>query len=295
MRLDPYFFIGEAVNSIRANLLMNITAATTTFVCLLILGVSLVLGAHVRGVISSVEEDVGVSAFFPLEATSEDMEQMTREAESYPEVREADFVSEAEAVEEFRRDYREQPEIYAGVETGDLPASLELKLHDPEDAGAVAVKLEKQGFLAEDIRYPQRTINQLNEIAGYVVWGLRGATALFLVSSVLLISNAIRLSIFARRDEIEVMKLVGATDGFVRTPFLLEGLAQGVFGAFLAAVAVIWLNHLFVGWAGDNLPLILPISSDAVNAPLVLLILVSVGAGIGVVGSFVSVRRFLKV
>jgi cell division transport system permease protein len=126
-----------------------------------------------------------------------------------------------------------------------------------------------------------------------MIWGLYGATILFLISSVLLISNAIRLSIFARRKEIEVMKLVGASDSFVRTPFVFEGMVQGLIGAGLAALVVIWLNFLFIDWSRDALPFV-PISGDAVNTILVLLTLVVVGVVIGVVGSFLSVTRFLR-
>ena len=126
-----------------------------------------------------------------------------------------------------------------------------------------------------------------------VIWGLYGATLLFLGASVLLISNAIRLSILARRKEIEVMKLVGASDGFVRTPFVLEGLLQGLLGSALAGLAVIWINYLFVEWAHDALPFV-PISTAAINSPVLLLILVAVGVAIGVIGSFLSVTRFLR-
>ena len=126
-----------------------------------------------------------------------------------------------------------------------------------------------------------------------MIWGLYGATILFLISSVLLISNAIRLSIFARRKEIEVMKLVGASDSFVRTPFVFEGMVQGLIGAGLAALTVIWINFLFIDWARDQLPFV-PISADAVNTILLLLVLVAVGVAIGVVGSFLSVTRFLR-
>ena len=90
------------------------------------------------------------------------------------------------------------------------------------------------------------------------------------------------------------MKLVGASDGFVRTPFVFEGLLQGLIGAGLAAIVVIWLNYLFVEWSQASLPFV-PISAGAVNTPLVLLVLVAVGAAIGILGSFLSVTRFLKV
>jgi cell division transport system permease protein len=114
-----------------------------------------------------------------------------------------------------------------------------------------------------------------------------------LVAALLLILNAIRMAMFARRREIEVMKLVGASDGFVRTPFVLEGLLQGVVGSTLAALAVIWVNYLFVEWAHNALPFV-PISANAVTAPFLILLLVAVGVAIGVIGSFLSVTRYLR-
>jgi cell division transport system permease protein len=118
----------------------------------------------------------------------------------------------------------------------------------------VAAKLKQEGFTEDDLSYPQQTIDRLSSVTSVVIWGLYGATLLFLVASVLFISNAIRLSIFARRKEIEVMKLVGTSDGFVRTPFVFEGLLQGLAGSTLAALAAIWINYLFVEWAHKPYP-----------------------------------------
>ena len=200
-----------------------------------------------------------------------------------------------EAFERFRETFKDNPEIYRGIGEDVLPASLEIRLEDPSMADRVAERLQgEEGIGEEDLNYPRQTIDRLNTVTGYMVWGLYGATALFLIASVLLISNAIRLSIFARRKEIEVMKLVGASDGFVRWPFVFEGLLQGLVGAGLAAIVVVWLNFLFVDWARDALPFV-PISSGAVDTLFVLLVLVAVGVAIGVVGSFLSVTRFLKV
>jgi cell division transport system permease protein len=152
---------------------------------------------------------------------------------------------------------------------------------------------QEEGFTEEDLSYPQQTIDRLNSVTSVVIWGLYGATLLFLIASVLLISNAIRLSIFARRKEIEVMKLVGASDGFVRTPFVFEGLLQGFVGSVLAGLTVIWINFLFVDWAHNALPFV-PISTAAVSTAFLLLMLIAVGAAIGVIGSFLSVTRFLR-
>jgi len=292
MRFNLGFFLGEAVKNIRLNLLMSITAVTTTFICILVFGLGLLVSDHIQGVIGSVREDVSVEVF-PPNATSKQIDALAREVEGWPEVSEVTKVSEEEAFAEFKDQFKDQPDLYEDLDQGVLPASVQIQLKDPDSANAVAEKLKQDGFSEDDLSYPQQTIERLNSVTSVVIWGLYGATLLFLVASLLLISNAIRLSIFARRKEIEVMKLVGASDSFVRTPFVLEGLLQGLVGAGLAALVVIWINFLFVDWSHNALPFV-PITNDAVNAPFLLLVLVAVGAGIGVVGSFLSVTRFLR-
>ena len=294
MRFNFGFFLREALKNIRLNLLMSITAITTTFICILVLGVGLLVSSHVEGIIGSVREDVSVEAFFPTDASQQEIDKVRSAVEGYPEVASVNYVSKEEALAAFKDTFRDKPELYENLEPGVLPASLQIQLTDPAQADEVAQRLkQEQGFTDDDLSYPQQTIERLNKVTSYMIFGLYGATILFLISSVLLISNAIRLSIFARRKEIEVMKLVGASDGFVRTPFVFEGLVEGLIGAGLAALTVIWINFLFVDWSRDALPFV-PISSDAVNTLFLLAVLVAVGVAIGVVGSFLSVTRFLR-
>jgi cell division transport system permease protein len=252
----------------------------------------MLVSGHVEGIIRQVGQDVAITAFFPDDASQETIDEVRGSVEGYPEVREVTYVSKEEALSRFREMMADQPEVFEGINSDILPASLEIQLNDSRDSNAVATKLQGEGFAAGEISYPQRTIDQLNEVTGYIVWALRGATILFFVASVLLIFNTVRLSIFARRKEIEVMKLVGASDGFVRTPFVLEGLVQGLIGATLAALLVAWINATFLGWAQERL---ITVSSEAVNIPLVLLALILAGTTIGILASFFSVRRFLKV
>jgi cell division transport system permease protein len=292
MRIRPGFFLAEALKNLRLNPLMSITAVTTTFICILVFGLGLLVSAHIQGIIDSVREDVSVEAFMP-NSTRKDVVALVKQVEEWPEVANATRVSEEQAFAEFKDKFEDQPDLYQDLETGVFPPSVQIQLEDPDSAGAVAARLKDQGFTERNLSYPQQTIDRLNSITSYVIWGLYGATLLFLVASVLLISNAIRLSIFARRKEIEVMKLVGASDGFVRTPFVFEGLLQAFAGATLAAFAVIWINLLFVDWSHDALPYV-PISSDALNAFSTLLVLIAVGVAIGVIGSFLSVTRFLR-
>lgn len=293
MKFNFAFFLREAMNNIRRNLLMAITAITTTFICILVLGVGLLVSSHVEGIVGSVREDVTVEAFLPPDATDERVDEIRTAIEGYPEVSSVNYVSEEEALDKFRETFEDQPEIYENLDAGVLPASFQLQLEDPALADRVADRLKDEGFEEENLSYPQQTIERLDAVTSYTIWGLYGATILFLISSVLLISNAIRLSIFARRNEIEVMKLVGASDSFVRAPFVFEGMVQGLIGAGLAALVVIWLNFLFVDWSREALPFV-PISSAAVDTVLLVLVLVGTGVLIGVIGSFLSVTRFLR-
>jgi cell division transport system permease protein len=292
MRVNLGFFLSEALKNIRLNVLMTITAVTTTFICILVFGLGLLVSAHIQGMIVAVREDVSVEAFMP-NATSGELDVLANKVEGWPEVFKATEVTEEQAFAEFKDKFSDQPELYQALDQGVFPASVQIQLKDPDAANDVAAKLKQEGFTEDDLSYPQQTIDRLSSVTSVVIWGLYGATLLFLVASVLFISNAIRLSIFARRKEIEVMKLVGASDGFVRTPFVFEGLLQGLVGSTLAALAVIWINYLFVEWAHNALPFV-PISANAVNAPFLTLLLLALGVSIGVIGSFLSVTRYLK-
>ena len=294
MKFSPGLFIREAVKNIRLNLLMSLTAATTTFICILILGLGLMVSAHILSIINSVNQDVTIQAFFDPGTSQKKMDETKKSVEGYPEVSSVTFVSQKDALARFKKDFQSQPGAYKDIGSDTLPASLELRLKDLGKADAVTKKLEAAGFTQRNLESPRDTIQKLNTLTRWIGIGTLVATLFFLVASVLLISNTIRLSIFSRRKEIEVMKLVGASDGFVRTPFVLEGLVQGLIGAGFAALAVIWLNSIFVNWSENSLAFI-PISGSSVNAFLVVLALMAVGALIGILGSFVSVTRFLKV
>jgi cell division transport system permease protein len=287
------FFLREAFKNLRLNALMSATAITTTAICILILGAGMLISAHVQGALFRVSQDVEINAFFPEDVSNEEIEQAQSTVEGYPEVKEVAYISKDDALERYKEIFAESPDLYEGLSADALPASLEVQLNDSGNSDAVASKLEAEGTF-EDLRYPQQTIERVNEFLGYITWAMRGATALFLVASVLLIFNTIRLSIFARRKEIEVMKLVGASDSFVRTPFVLEGLVQGLIGAAIAALIVLWANFAFVSWAQEQVPYF-AVSSGAVNLPFVLLVLLAVGISVGVIGSYLSVRRFMKI
>src|SRR5215208_1771618 len=159
MRSNWGFFLGEAFKNLRLNLLMSATAMTTTAVCVLVLGVGILVSAHVEGIIRQVGQDVAITAFFPDNVSQEQIAQARRSVEAYPEVSKVTYVSKEEALSRFKEMMADQPEIFEGINSDVLPASLEIQLNDSRDSNAVATKLKGEGFAEGEISYPQRTID----------------------------------------------------------------------------------------------------------------------------------------
>src|SRR4051812_40617407 len=153
------FFLAEAFKNLRLNLLMSVTAITTTAVCVLILGMALLVNAHVEGIIHNVGRDVAITAFFPEDISQKKIDKIVSSVESYPEVYESTYVSKEEALERFRETFADQPDIAHSISSDVLPASLEIQLNNSADSTAVADKLRTEGFEDDEIRYPQQTVD----------------------------------------------------------------------------------------------------------------------------------------
>src|SRR4028118_1918887 len=160
MRFNLGFFLVEAFRNIRLNLLMSITAVTTTFICILVFGVGLLVSEHVEGVIGSVREDVSVEVFMPGRG-GEEVAALGEKAGGWEEVASVERISEEQALAAFKDTFREQPELYENLDRGVLPASLQIQLTNPDQADEVAGKLKAEGFSEENLSYPQQTLERL--------------------------------------------------------------------------------------------------------------------------------------
>jgi cell division transport system permease protein len=200
-----------------------------------------------------------------------------------------DFVSRDEALRRMEQRY---PEFTQGLTSNPLPASLEVTPRSPDDLEAIAATVGPQVAGVDEVTYGKTKADRIREISRIVEIVFLAASVILLAAATILIANTIRLSIFARRREIEGMKLVGATNWFVRGPFMLEGLSCG----FLGSVAAVVL--LFIG-REVALPRVLPdVGANDVRAwsfEVIALILVGVGLALGDAGSGFTIRRFLRV
>jgi cell division transport system permease protein len=289
--------LAEAWRSLFASVSTTIAATMTVLIGMFLLGLIIALGTWVVSWSNHVKKDLVVHVFFCTEiqcgreASVKEINAVATKLNADPRVKKIKFVSKAEALEEMKR---RTPELVKGLTSNPLPPKYEVTPVRAESVEAIARSIEQPlPTGVEKVNFGKKTANRILRVAK-VIWFVFLAGVLVLVSaSALLIANTIRLSIFSRRREIEVMKLVGATNWFVRGPFMLEGLACGFFGALAAVILLVLGKEL-------ALPSILPrfdVSSDvhALSFPLTALIVIGVGLLLGAAGSGLTIRRFLKV
>jgi cell division transport system permease protein len=290
--LRAKLFVGEAIGSIRANLSTTVAATMTVLIGMFLLGLFIALFSWVNSWTDHVRQDVQLRVFLVEEADTAQINAVRNRLASFPEAGNVVFVSKEQAWDEMQQKY---PELTENAAFNPLPPAFEVTPKDADQVGALAARLEPLPPGVESIDYAEKKTERIISVTNVIKYIFLLGSIILLAASTILIANTIRLSIFSRRREIEVMKLVGASNWFVRGPFMLEGLICGLIGA-IAAVILLVLAKEFA------LPVIegrsSAFSEDDVHAlafPLVALILVVVSLVIGAAGSGITLRRFLRV
>jgi cell division transport system permease protein len=288
MRVKLLF--SESLRSLGANLSTTIAATMTVLIGMFLLGLFIALGSWVVSWSDHVKRELLVKVFFEQDAGTKHFNAVGTQLANDPRVKDYAFVTKADALERMRKQF---PELTANLPSNPLPASWEITPNRAEDVEAIANSLQPAPAGVEKVTYGKQTADRILRVARVIEIVFLAAVLVLLAASTLLIANTIRLSIFSRRREIEVMKLVGATNWFVRGPFMLEGLICGLVGSAVAIVLLLLGKEL-------ALPAILgriESSSDveALAFSLNAVILLGVGLTIGALGSGLTMRRFLKV
>jgi len=287
------YVVRETAGNLRRNLLMTAAAILTVFVSLFLVGAALLLRQGVSKATLQWRGGVELSVFMNADAAPNQIDAVRRSLEQMPEVRRFSFVDQAAAFQEFQRMFAGQPDLVESIEAADLPPSFRVVPDRAEFVDAVGQRFEESAGVFE-VAYAKEEIDSLLKVTRVLQIGIGAAAIVLLLSAALLILNTIQMAIFARRREVAVMKLVGATNWFIRVPFMLEGMLQGLLGAAAAVGVVAVVRNLLAGAVGSNLfgNQLLPRSSDVVGTGLFVLV---TGALIGTVGSAFAVRRFLEV
>ena len=288
------YFLSETITNLKRNLLMTVAAISTVAISLLLLGGVQILGMVVNNVTLSWEAKVEVSAYFRDNAQPSEIEGITGDVQAMPEVEEVFFVSKEQAFEEYKKIYEDQPQFYENLPEDSLPASLRIKLTDAAYADQVKGAIEGAPGV-DDVRdggLVLRRLLQVNSLLRTITFAM---SVILLVAAAALIANTIRLAIYARRDEIGIMKLVGATNWFIRIPFLFEGVFAAFVGAIIASLIVVGAQWAVFKSLGEQITFLGPVFSFSTGEIVsVLGILFAVGCGIGLIGSGLALRRFLE-
>jgi len=293
MALRVGYFVGETVSNLRRNLLLTLAAISTVAISLLLLGVVMVGGQVLARMVSSWEGKVELNVFLRDEITPEQNKDLSTELSGMPEVKKIYFESKEKAFNEYKRMFKDSPAITENVDPEALPASYRIKLNDPKRAEAVASRLRGRPGV-DEVTFGGETMKRLLKFTDVIKTILVVGIGLTLVAAVLLIANTIRLGIYARRKEIGIMKLVGATNWFIRVPFIFEGMFQAALGAVVAA-GLIYAGKLFGLDRIQQAILFLPMTVGSGTVLKIFLVLLGVGVAIGAMGSSLALRRFLEV
>jgi cell division transport system permease protein len=283
-------FLGEAARSLTTNVSTTIAATLTVLIAMFLFGLVVALGSWVNSYTGKVKEGVVVKVFFDQTASEQQLDAVRARLVADPDVKSVDLVTKEEALNIMRR---RAPELTRNLTSNPFGHAFTVIPKDADQVSVVADRLEPVPAGVDNVTYEEETTERVLLVAKVLGIIILTGSLLLLVASTILIANTIRLSIYARRREIEVMKLVGATNWFVRGPFMLEGVICGLVGSLVAVVLLLVAKQV----ALDAIPVLdrARHDADALAFPLTALILIGLSLLIGAAGSGVTLRRFLRV
>ena len=299
------YFFRESLTGFKRNLSTALGSIITIFLSLLIIGIFCICGVIINNVVTSVENQVSITAYVADDASEQDIHAVEQYIQELPGVESVDFTTKDQALENFTNSMTSNPDIVAQLDgENPLPASIDVNLSEAQSVSDIANRiLENETFVkicdnpddpSDSLQYGQKTVDKLFSLTNAIRYIGIGLIVVLVHIAFIFINNTIRLAILARRKEIAIMRLVGASNGFIRGPFLAEGALHAIIGALLA-IGVIELIRLFA------LPRItaalpwLPINVDPVTFVLIYVALLCAGLVIGLLGSVFAMRRYLKV
>jgi cell division transport system permease protein len=290
-RLDYYF--RETVSGIRRNGLVAFAAVATVFISLFLFGGAQLINKQVGLVVNQQIERVEVTVYLLDSITPAELQNLQTRLDNMPEVANARYETKAQAYAHAKELFKNQPDVIKNVSPDTFPASFRVKLRDPEhDFDAIKAQLQGQPGV-EQIQDNRAILKRLFAVANVLKNGAYLASAVMLLSSIALIGNTVRMAVFARRKEIGIMRLVGATNMFIRVPFLIEALVEGLIGALLAIASLAVLLNTFFRDFHSTLIFIPQVGPGVLWSVVPFIVLGGVLAA--VLASLLAMRRFLEV
>jgi cell division transport system permease protein len=288
------FFLREALRAMRRNAAPTFAALATVVVTMLVLGVFIPAVEVTNNAANTVRSRLIIDVYMKNTSTGADATRVQKELQAVRHVKSVQFVSKAQA---YAQQSAQNPSAYALLGYNPLPDTFHVLPDDPANVLTIRSALTPGGGALDpsiqSVSNKKDYTKKALELTSAVKYGGLAFAGLLTLASILLIANTIRLSLYARRREVEVMKLVGATDWFIRWPFVIEGIVVGAVGAVVAVVVlgitkVALLDPLFSGWS-------LVGGIRTIAFPALIAILLAAGVAVSALGSGISLRRFLRV
>ena len=288
------YFVKETYKSIRRNGFMSFASISTVAVSLLVLGMFLMIFLNTNNLAQYLESQVQVSVYMQDSATAKELASVKDKLTKMPGVVKVTQVSKQQALERFKKRLGDQQQLLSSLgKENPFPNSFEIQVDSPE---RIKVLTPQIGQLpkVETAKFGQEVVEHLFQLTKILRFGGIILVVFLAMATLFIISNTIRLTVFARRKEVIIMKYVGATDWFIRWPFLLEGMTLGFCGA---VVASLFINSIYSGLL-ERIHATLAFLPLLPTYPLLLYVdvfLLVAGTGIGALGSYISLRKFLRV
>ena len=289
------YFLRKALGNIWTNPFLSLVTLSTIAISMLILGLFSLIYLNIQQSLHQMGGELQITAYLQETISPDKANVLRSKVADWPEVESITYISKEQALARFRSQLREYAGILEGLKENPLPASLELTLMPQYGRSGnikeLSTRLGRLPGVAE-VQYGRKWMAKLRvfvevmKLVGITVGGL------LLIATIFVISNTIKLTFYSRREELEIMRLVGATDFFIKAPFLIEGLLHGLGGALLAAgglsLLILFLfSHL-------DLPLRLAVMAGSLPTGQLVAGFLGLGLLLGVLGSMVSLRRFLR-
>jgi cell division transport system permease protein len=299
MALNLDYVARETAHNLRRNFTLTVAALLTVVVSLTLVGIALLVRQAASNASGKFRGHIELIVFMQPKATQAQIAAVGSSLKTNPEVKHYSFVDHQEAYAQAKKLFKNQPAFLEGLKPADLPTSYPVVPVNPDFQSITAMTDQYSKVPGVyTVESPEETIKALQKVTKKINAGVFFAALTLLGVAIMLIFNTIRTAMFARRREIEVMKLVGATDWFIRVPFILEGLIQGVLGGLLAFGALAIYNHFLTtqllgsGSTTNFFQNFVVATPDVISSGLVVLL---VGAVVGAFSSALAVGRFLDV
>jgi cell division transport system permease protein len=295
------FFLREALRALRRSAAPSVAAIVTIVVTVLLLGVLIPVLQTTQGKTEEVRDQLLIKVFGVVEAKDQEIKGLQGRIEKVPHVERVEFVSKQEGLQILKQRLGDD-DITEELHGNPLPAAFNVYPDDADNLEGIRNDLEPANSkgepepfspLVEDVEDSREDASKIRAVTGAIKIVLLAITALLLVASLGLVGNTIRLSIYARRRDVEVMRLVGATNWFIRWPFIIEGLVVGLFGA-ATAVGILWLGKVtIVDPLSDRFALVA--AQNTINFLPLVAVLIACAMVVSALGSGITLRRFLQV